>query len=303
MDGKKLEAFVKAVDLGSISRAAIALHLTQSALSQQITSLEASVGVQLLARSKQGVFPTQAGRVLYRHAQHLLRGMDEALAEVRARGDGPSGRVSVGLAPYSLAQSLTIPLLQEVRREYPNIVLHIRENFGGLLSEGIATGQIDMGILYSPVSLRAVQVDPLFVDELCVIAHEKRRLPSPVSFAELTEVPMLLPTRQHSIRLAVDAGFQRHDLFPRIAGEVESVPSLLGAVKKDIGCTVLPLASLPDPEEPTGLVRIPFAEPMPIRLAFCTSSNEPLSEPAVAVERILRRLVARQLSEHAARVR
>ncbi len=299
MDGKKLEAFVKAVDLGSISRAAIALHLTQSALSQQITSLEASVGVQLLARSKQGVFPTQAGRVLYRHAQHLLRGMDEALMEVRARGDGPSGRVSVGLAPYSLAQSLTVPLLQTVRREYPNIVLHLRENFGGLISEGIATGQIDMGIMYSPVSLRAVHVEPLFVDELSVLAHQKRKLPSPIGFAELTDVPMLVPTRQHSIRLAVDAGFQRHDLFPRIAGELESVPSLLSAVEKDIGCTVLPGASIPDLAQHPTLIRLPFAEPMPIRLAFCISANEPLSEAAVAVERVLRRLVSRVLAEHA----
>ncbi len=301
MDGKKLEAFVKAVDLGSISRAAIVLHLTQSALSQQITSLEASVGVQLLARSKQGVFPTQAGRVLYRHAQHLLRGMDEALAEVRARGEGPSGRVSVGLAPYSLAQDLTIPLLREVRLKYPNIVLHVRENFGGLLSEGIATGQIDMGILYSPVSLRAVQVEPFFIDELCVLAHERRSLRSPVSFAELTDVPMFLPTRQHSIRLAVDAGFQRQDLFPRIAAEVESVTTLLSAVEMDLGCTVLPAASLPDLAEHPGLVRISFAEPMSIRLVFCTSASEPLSEPAVAVERVLRRLAARELAVHADR--
>lgn len=300
MDGKKLEAFVKAVDLGSISRAAIALHLTQSALSQQITSLEASVGVQLLARSKQGVFPTQAGRVLYRHSQHLLRGMDEALTEVRARGEGPSGRVSVGLAPHSLAQTLTVPLLREVRRAYPHIVLHVRENFGGLLSEGIATGQMDLGLLYSPVSLRAVQVDPILVDDLVVVAHERRDLPSPVGFLDLTDVPMLVPTRQHSIRLAVDAGFQRHDLFPRIAGEVESMESLLSAVREDLGCTVLPTTCLPDSASHPELVRIPFAEPMPIRLAFCSSANEPLSEPAIAVERILRRLVSTHLAERAA---
>ncbi len=230
--------------------------------------------------------------MLYRHCQHLLRGMDEALTEVRARGEGPSGRVSVGLAPYRLAQSLTIPLLQEVRRRYPNIVLHIRENFGGLLSEAIATGQIDMGVLYSPVSLRAVRVDPIVVDELCVLAHERRGLPDPVSFAALTDVPMLVPTRQHSIRLAIDAGFQRHDLFPRIAGEVESVPSLLGAVSEDLGCTVLPRSSLPPLDAYPSIVGVPFDEAMPIRLAFCTSANEPLSEPAVAVERVLRRLIA-----------
>lgn len=150
------------------------------------------------------------------------------------------------------------------------------------------------------MSLRAVHVEPLHVDELVVLAHEKRRLPSPVSFAELTDVPMLVPTRQHSIRLAVDAGFQRHDLFPRIAGEVESVPSLLSAVENDLGCTVLPASSLPDLAQHPALARLSFAEPMPIRLAFCTSANEPLSEPAVAVERILRRLVSVALTELAA---
>lgn len=297
MDVKKLEAFIKTVDLGGISRAAVSLHLTQSALSQQISALESSVGVRLLTRSKQGVFPTRAGRVFYRHAQHILRSYDQAITEVRSRGDGPSGRVSVGLAPYSLATSLTVPLIAEVQRTYPNIVLHIRENFGAVLSESIATGQMDMGVLYAPVSLRAVHVEPVHVDELYLISNASRGLPHHLEFSDITDLGLFVPTRQHSIRLAIDAGFQRHDVFPRIAGEVESVMSLFSAIEQDLGATLLPLSCLPDLSEHPDLVTSTIGSPpVHIRLAFCTSGSEPLTEQASAVEMVLRRLLHEALS-------
>jgi LysR family nitrogen assimilation transcriptional regulator len=297
VDVKKLAAFTKAVDLASISRAAVSLHLTQSALSQQLSSLEASMGVQLLARSQQGVYPTQAGRLLYRHAQQIMRSVDEAVAEVRARGEGVSGRVSIGLAPYSFAEALTVPILAAVQREHPNVVVHVRENFGGLLSEQIATCQIDMGVLYAPVSLRAVAVEPVHVDELRLISHVSRGLPSHVEFTDITDLGLILPTRQHSIRLAVDSGFQRHDTFPRIAAEVESVPSLLSAVELDLGATILPGTCIPDLGDRPGLTVSSLGDPpIPVRLAFCTSASLPLTEQATAVERIVRRLLGKHLA-------
>ncbi|MGI6878057.1 LysR substrate-binding domain-containing protein [Microbacterium sp. gxy059] len=297
MDVKKLAAFTKAVDLESISRASVSLHLTQSALSQQLSSLEASMGVQLLARSQQGVYPTQAGRILYRHAQQILRSVDEAVSEVRSRGEGVSGRVSVGLAPYSMAGDLTVPLLAAVRDEHPNIVVHVRENFGGLLSELIATGQVDMGVLYAPVSLRAVSVEPVHVDELCLLSHADRGIPAHVEFTDITDLELIVPTRQHSIRLAVDSGFQRHDVFPRIAAEVESVPSLLEAVGRDLGATILPRTCLPDlAGHPDLVVSTIGTPPMSVRVAFCTSASLPLTPQAAAVERILRRLLAARIA-------
>ncbi|WP_457967442.1 LysR substrate-binding domain-containing protein [Arthrobacter sp. D1-29] len=300
MDTWKLEAFVKTIDLGSISRAAVALHLAQSALSQHLSSLETKLSVKLLVRTKQGVEPTAAGRVLYRHAQLILRGVDNAVQEVKAVSEGPSGRVSVGLAPYSFAAALAVPLIEAVRAAAPKIVLHVRENFGGILSEAIATGQMDLGVLYTPVPLRAVHVEPIHRERLWLATSKRAGLPDVVSFPTLTDTGVFLPSRQHSIRLAVDAAFQQHNLFPRLLGEVESVPTLMELISRDLGATILPFSAFPSlgsyPEVQIHELDDPVTD---LGIALCTGSHQPLSDQARIVESILRDLLMRSVNSSA----
>ena len=73
MNLRRLKYFVKIVDIGSLTQAADVLHIAQPALSQQLATLEGEVSQQLLVRTKRGVTPTEAGKVLYRHAQLILR--------------------------------------------------------------------------------------------------------------------------------------------------------------------------------------------------------------------------------------
>src|SRR5262245_41417102 len=101
MDTRRLKSFLKIVDTGSLTRAAAALNIAQPALSQQLQSLEAHFRQKLLIRSQQGVKPTEAGRVLYRHAQAILKQFDQAETDVKRSSTSLSGHVSVGLAPYS----------------------------------------------------------------------------------------------------------------------------------------------------------------------------------------------------------
>src|SRR5437763_12965625 len=144
MDTRRLYSFVKIVDAGSITRPPDIRRAARPALSQQVSALETQFKQQLLIRSKRGVAPTEAGRALYRHAQLILRQVDQAHAAVSVSGNAPAGSVSVGLAPYSTGAALALPLLQAVREHYPNILLHINENFGGVISEAIMTGRMDM---------------------------------------------------------------------------------------------------------------------------------------------------------------
>ncbi|MDQ5861185.1 MAG: LysR family transcriptional regulator, partial [Actinomycetota bacterium] len=116
MDTRKLAYFVKIVDSGSITKAAAALHVAQPALSQQVSALETELKQRLLIRSKQGVQPTAAGHTLYRHAQTILRLVDQARQDVASSGAAPAGRVSIAIAPYSMASSLTPRIISEVAR-------------------------------------------------------------------------------------------------------------------------------------------------------------------------------------------
>jgi LysR family transcriptional regulator, nitrogen assimilation regulatory protein len=82
VDFKKLKSFVKIVDTGSVSRAAGILRVAQPALSQQIASLEQHFKHQLLLRSNVGITPTEAGLILYRHAQIMLKQIEQAQTDI-----------------------------------------------------------------------------------------------------------------------------------------------------------------------------------------------------------------------------
>ncbi len=85
---------------------ALVLHVAQPALTQQLRQLEDELGVQLLRRSAQGVFSTDAGKVFYERAQAILKQVADAQAAVVQSAERPSGSVTPGL-PHSISRVLT----------------------------------------------------------------------------------------------------------------------------------------------------------------------------------------------------
>ncbi len=99
MNFRRLKYFVKIVDIGSLTQAAEVLHIAQPALSQQVATLEGELNQQLLIRTKRGVTPTDAGKILYTHARAILRQCEQAQLAVHNVGQALSGQVSIGFAP------------------------------------------------------------------------------------------------------------------------------------------------------------------------------------------------------------
>jgi LysR family nitrogen assimilation transcriptional regulator len=301
MDTRKLAYFVKIVDSGSITKAAAALHVAQPALSQQVSALETELKQRLLIRSKQGVEPTAAGHTLYRHAQTILRLVEQARTDVAASGAAPSGRVSIAIAPYSMASSLAPRIISEVGRRYPDIVLHLTEIYGGVLSEAIKNGRLDMALIYEPGPIRGVQFTTLIVEDLYLIVKSRRKLPvaataDTITLDEVAAVGLFLPEQIHTLRQVVQAGIDSRGLKLKLVGEVESVPSLTRLLRTDLGATILPKSAAVAlfHEEDFRVLRI--VEPaLQCRIALCTPDHEPLSEAASAVLLVLKEMLHEML--------
>jgi LysR family nitrogen assimilation transcriptional regulator len=300
MDTRRLHSFVRVVDAGSITRAADLLHIAQPALSQQMTALESLFGQQLLSRSKQGVEPTEAGRVLYRHARVILRQLEQAHAEVEVVGRELAGGVSVGLAPYSTVNALALPLLSAVRARYPRVLLHINENFGGVLSEALMTGRMDMALLYDSGPIRGVDFERLITEELVVIAPNGIDLPigphDQVSMLDLADVPLLLPGPTHTIRRVVDQAFAQASSAANIVGEVESVALMARAVRGGLGATVLPLSVAQRMIGHHDLQQRHLLPALEVQVSLGTASGQTLSRAAEAVRELLRDVLKSYLS-------
>ncbi|QHK21263.1 nitrogen assimilation transcriptional regulator [Pseudarthrobacter psychrotolerans] len=305
MDTRKLAYFVKIVDSGSITKAAAALHVAQPALSQQVSALETDLKQRLLIRSKQGVQPTAAGHTLYRHAQTILRLVEQARQDVASSGAAPAGRVSIAIAPYSMASSLTPRIISEVARRYPDIVLHLTEIYGGVLSEAIKNGRLDMALIYEPGPIRGVQFTTMIVEDLHLVVNGKSAAAAEsgeITLEEAAEYGLFLPEQIHTLRQIVETGMRDKGLSLRLVGEVESVPSLTRLLRADMGATILPKSAADAlfHEEDFRVLRI--VDPgLQCKIALCTPDHEPLSEAASAVLMVLKEMLQEMLSAKYAR--
>ena len=241
MNLRRLKYFVKIVDIGSLTQAADVLHIAQPALSQQLATLEGEFRQQLLVRTKRGVNPTEAGKVLYRHAQIILRQFDQAQSDVKHSSQTLSGQVSVGLAPGTAASALSLPLLKAVRARHPGVLLYLNENFGTTLSELIMNGRMDMAVLYGSKPVHGLSFMPLLKEELFLVSPADMPVPDQqIALAQLLDVELLLPRPYNVMRKLVDEAFMGIHRAPNVVAEIESATTLVAAIANGLGATILP---------------------------------------------------------------
>lgn len=252
MELRQLRYFVKVVELGSISRAALDLNLVQSALSQQISRLEGELCTRLLQRTPQGVTPTEAGVAFFREAQLTLRHAEQAVRT--AQQARLSGSVSVGLAPTTAAV-LGLPLMQAMRTRYPDVRLHMVESLSGHLSAMLNARQLDLAVLFdlptsgsqSVQAARRWSVMPLIEEDIFFICARhtlKPSVPAALRMTQLKDHALILPTGPHGLRSTLDAAFLRARFKPLVALEVDSLAMLMHAVREGMGATLQPWAAV-----------------------------------------------------------
>lgn len=294
MNLRRLKYFVKIVDIGSLTQAAEVLYIAQPALSQQLATLEGEVHQQLLVRTKRGVTPTEAGKVLYRHAQIILRQCEQALADMEAAGRGLSGQVSVGLAPGTAASALALPLLRTVRARHPGVLLYLNENYGITLSELIMNGRMDLAVLYGDKAIHGLSFLPLLKEPLFLVGPASMPKPAePVRLTDLRDIELFLPRPYNIVRKLVNEAFMGLGLAPRVVAEIESAFTLTAVIADGLGATILPASMAREVVAACGAWQCRIVEPLiEAPLALCQSDHLPLSEPAQAVKDILLELVA-----------
>ncbi|MFL4449894.1 nitrogen assimilation transcriptional regulator NAC [Serratia marcescens] len=289
MNFRRLKYFVKIVDIGSLTQAAEVLHIAQPALSQQLATLEGELKQQLLIRTKRGVQPTEAGNILYAHAQTILRQCEQAQSAVNSAGQAMSGQVSLGLASGSTAAQLALPLLQTLRDQQPGILLSLHENGGAALAGQVANQTLDMAMVYGakmPAGLHAIA---LMREDLYLVAT--RAVPHPGNSVELLDVARLnlfLPREGDAVRNQLEEAMALRKLAANVVGEIESSGALSAAIASGLGATVLPesVARAMIGPAKAWMARI-NAPTMSVPLSLCMSGQQSLSAPALLVKDLL----------------
>ncbi|MGP3230481.1 nitrogen assimilation transcriptional regulator NAC [Serratia bockelmannii] len=287
MNFRRLKYFVKIVDIGSLTQAAEVLHIAQPALSQQLATLEGELKQQLLIRTKRGVQPTEAGNILYAHAQTILRQCEQAQSAVNSAGQAMSGQVSLGLASGSTAAQLALPLLQTLRDQQPGILLSLHENGGTTLTGQVANQTLDMAMVYGakmPAGLHAIA---LMREDLYLVAT--RAVPHPGNSVELLDVARLnlfLPREGDAVRNQLEEAMALRKLAANVVGEIESSGALSAAIASGLGATVLPESVARAMIGPAKAWMARINAPT-MSVPLCMSGQQALSAPALLVKDLL----------------
>ncbi len=307
MELRQLRAFVRVVELGSISRAALDLNLVQSALSQQMTKLESELSTRLLQRSPHGVTPTEAGVAFFREAQLTLRHAEQAVRA--AKESRLSGTVSVGMAPTTAAV-LGMPLMRALRERYPDVRLHMVESLSGHLTSMLNARQLDLAVLFDSHLLpspdlktaRRWSVMPLLEEDLFFISAKNKtraKMAKTLKLSQLKQEPLILPTGLHGLRSTLDAAFARIKLVPNVVLEIDSLALLMEAVDAGLGATLQPWAAVArfsDAADRFHMARISEANVQRVNV-LCSLSEDELSPVALAARVVLKECAQQLVSQ------
>ncbi len=265
MELRQLRYLVAVADERNYTRAAEKLFLSQSALSQQIQSLEKEVGSQLLDRSRQGVRLTSTGDILYRHAQRALSELDSALVAMREIEGLQRGRLRVGVV-QTINAYLMPAVVSQFALTFPNIQISVEERTADQIEDGLRQGQLEVGISFLPGEPGEFDFEPLFEEELVLLVPHQHPLSSrrDITVAELDglRVALLAPgfcTRRLWDAATASAGIQTEAML-----ELNTIASLLATAERARLPTILPQLALMH-EAANAFAPVRLLNPTPIR--------------------------------------
>jgi LysR family nitrogen assimilation transcriptional regulator len=289
MDLRQLRYFVGIVQAGSLSRAADQMHVAQSALSHHLASLETELDRQLVTRGPKGIVLTEAGAVLYRHAEAILRHLEFAKHDAASARDVPSGRVSIGF-PVAWTAIVGYELFTRIRAAYPQIRLHVTDGNSSLLHERLVNGRLDIAVLFLDQPERGLVVEPLLMEELFYVTADPD--PSPITLSEVVARPLLVPGPGGGSQRVADRIFRIRGLNPTLIGEADSLNLICRIIASGIGGAILPWCGLYDGTRRIALTNRRIADAELIRPVSICFPELGQRNPAVdAVARMLRSLV------------
>jgi LysR family nitrogen assimilation transcriptional regulator len=232
----------------------------------------------------------------------LLKQIEQAQIDIDQSTKALAGRVSIGLATYSASSTLSLPVLKEMAALHPQIIVHINDSFGHVLSELIMTGRMDMAMIYGSGPIKGVKLQPLFREELYLVSRSgstaKKQTDEPLPLSALADVKLLLPSQGHFLRRLIDESLARARVTPNVVSEIESVSALGAAVTEGLGATILP-ASVASALSFAGVeVRRLVRPAIEATVSLCVSDHLPLSEPALATRSVLLTVVEKLMRSH-----
>ncbi|HEU5323196.1 MAG TPA: selenium metabolism-associated LysR family transcriptional regulator [Methylomirabilota bacterium] len=285
MDLRRLEIFAKVAELGSFSRAAEALFLTQPTVSEHIRALEEEVGLQLLDRLGRGTTPTRAGQLLLGYARRMLALAREAQQAIDQFQGRMSGELVVGGS--TIPGEYVLPeLVGAFKTKYPDISIALLVSDSHQINEWVDEGRVEVGVVGARPTQRALEARPLMADELVIVlpaghAWAGRRT---VTLEELRGEHVIVRERGSGTRETLERALAEQGLdlsALRVAGEMGSTQAIKQAVRAGVGISLVSRRAVTD-ECRTGLLAYATVEGLRMTREFYLVTHRDRARSPVA---------------------
>ncbi|MFW5419329.1 LysR family transcriptional regulator [Nocardiopsis sp. CNT-189] len=287
IDVRRLQV-LRAVDRhGTVTAAARALHLTPSAVSQQVRQLARELDVELLSPEGRGIRLTSEAHVLLRHADALSAGWERALADLAAHGKGETGRLSLIGYPTAIA-TLIVPAAARIRAERPGLELVIGQFDDADVHEELLGGRADIAVTVPmaggpPVDDPRFEQLPLFQEpqDLFVPAGHPLAGQAAAELSEAARESWIESTDECHHREVVRTACSAAGFTPRTEHRASEWIAVFALIAHGMGVTLGPrLLQLPGDGR---VVRVPLkGEVTPVRSVFASVRRGSAHRPAVA---------------------
>jgi DNA-binding transcriptional LysR family regulator len=294
MNSDDLALFAQVAKSGSISRAAMELGADQSTVSRRVGLLEAELGVRLFHRSGRGVTLTERGQQLLGFANTLNDTLIEAERAMRDSAEQGPAKLCIAAQP-TIARILFGSLGHALKARYPLTQVHFVEGLAADILNRLSDGAVDIAILYLPEHPGALQFEPLLSEGVQLITPASYPLKGDaVAVRDLGDIPLILPSTHHGLRMMVESLANRYGFSVNIALECDgSISITKRLVLENCGCTVLPEAAVIE-EVTAGRLKSYRLEDPEIRrtVAIVWPKNRVTADGLWAVTQIIRQRAA-----------
>jgi DNA-binding transcriptional LysR family regulator len=277
---QQIRCFCAAVELGSFTAAAAALHVSQPAVADQVRKLEQALGTDLFVRGGRGVVLTEAGRAFAEHATRSLRAVEDAAGSVGELAALRSGTVTIGIfggpSAWSIDELVTVFL-----RRHPDVSVRLIGRNSSAIADHVRRGELEAGVVLLPIDDDKLDVRPIVRDEVLYVSADPERTRQPATIQRLAATPLVFYDAESAdrdpIRRQLAERAQARGLRLQAKVEVELKDIALRLVAAGIGDTYLPSAYTRAPYYPAGLSTAPFTPALYDTFAIITRPGSRLS--------------------------
>ena len=282
MQIESLKVFCDLAETESFTKAAQINNITQSAVSQQISSLERQFKSLLIERSKKRFRLTREGQVLYEYSKQILNTFDSMTNRLQEIKDIVSGTIRVATI-YSIGLHDLPPYLKKFLKAYPTVNVHVEYRRSNQVYEDVLSNIVDLGLVAYPSKDAKLEVVPLRKDMLVLIAHPQHPLAKnkTLKLRDLSGQKFIgfepdIPTRR-----AIDKILKDEDVNVNVVMEFDNIETVKRAVEIDAGVAIVPVGTVTQEVSKATLAAITIEDAQFYRpLAAIYKKNKVLS-PAI----------------------